>query len=519
MNALVFVVLASTQAPDKVVVFPDRAQVTRIASVQCGARVPIVFENIPPAAGGDSFRALVKGGAVDGLRAELVTREKEFSPKAEALQKQLDDLQLERGALNDQLSRARSLAGAGNRYADIATQLVSREMTVEQPNLKGWQAAYDASLTAGLSSAKQQSETEAKLRELLRKEEQLRLDLEGVMGSMAKKSWTVEVLASCPSGSAEVALTYLVGAAAWTPGYEARADEANGFVDFSTWATISQGTGEDWSNVDLVLSTAVPSQNATPPDLKKLKVNAWEKAPEKKVLVRRDEYVERAQSGKDADGVAEGGQAVAQSQGLSVQLVVPEKAKVPGDRAPVRLFVGKTKMKAAFELRAMPKLYPVAFRVAELTNQAPWPLLAGRVDSFRSTGLVGRYGLERVAQGAVFTLSFGVEDSVRVKRSVLEELKRDTGVFNDKKRFTFMYRFELANYGKAPVEVQLADHLPVSELSDIAVTVNEKTTGGYALAKDDGIARWKVPLKAQEKKSIDFGFKVEVPSSYDTGGL
>jgi hypothetical protein len=38
----------------------------------------------------------------------------------------------------------------------------------------------------------------------------------------------------------------------------------------------------------------VPSQNATPPELKVLQVRAWEKQPEKKVLVRRDEYVERA---------------------------------------------------------------------------------------------------------------------------------------------------------------------------------------------------------------------------------
>lgn len=519
MNAIVFVVLASTQAPDKIVVFPDRAQVTRLATAQCGARVPIVFENIPPAAGADSFRARVAGGTVDGLRAELVTREKEFSPKAEALEKQLDAIALERATFSDQLARARQQATTGARYADIATQLVSREMTTERPDVRAWQTAFDASLTAGTAAAKQIAETEAKLRDVARREEQLRIELEGVQNARMKKSWTVEVLASCASGSAEVALTYLVGAASWTPVYEARADEANGAVDFSTWATISQGTGEDWSGVELVLSTAVPSQNATPPELKKLKVTTWEKPPEKKVLVRRDEYVEQAQTGKDADGVAEGGQAVAKSQGLSVQLVVPEKARVPGDRAPVRLFVGKTKMKAAFVLRAMPKLYPVAFRVAELTNQAPWPLLAGRVDSFRSTGLVGRYGLERVAQGAFFTLSFGVEDSVRVKRTVVEELKRDAGLFNDKKRFTFAYKFELANYGKAPVEVQLADHLPVSELSDISITVNEKTTPGYALGKDDGIAKWKVPLKAQEKKTIDFGFKVDVPGSYETGGL
>ncbi|GMU63650.1 MAG: hypothetical protein AMXMBFR34_54130 [Myxococcaceae bacterium] len=249
-------------------------------------------------------------------------------------------------------------------------------------------------------------------------------------------------------------------------------------------------------------------------------MTAYERPPEKKVLVRRDEHVERAQAGKDKES---GGEAapglVARAQGLSVQLAVPEKAKVPGDGSPVRLFVGKTKLKATFELRAMPRLFPVAFRVAELTNQAPWPLLPGRVDAFRATGLVGRYRLAHVGQGAAFTLTFGLEDAVRVKRVTLEELKRDAGLFNDRKRFTYSYRFEVANYSKAPVEVSLAESLPVSELDDISVAVTEKTTAGYALAKDDGIARWKVPLRPGEKKDVNLSFKVEVPSSYETGGL
>jgi uncharacterized protein (TIGR02231 family) len=235
-------------------------------------------------------------------------------------------------------------------------------------------------------------------------------------------------------------------------------------------------------------------------------------------LVRREEYVAHAQSGKDSDEAPSDGP-VARSQGLSVQLVVPDKAKVPGDSAPVRLFVGRSRLTASFELRVLPKLYPVAFRVAELTNQAPWPLLPGRVDAFRSSGLVGRYELERVAQGAAFQVTFGVEDSVRVKRQVLDELKRDQGLFNDKKRFTYSYRFELANYGKAAVDLALADHLPVSEMSDISVTVSEKSTPGYALNPQDGIAKWKVSLKPGEKKSVDFSFRVDVPSSYDMGGL
>jgi uncharacterized protein (TIGR02231 family) len=346
------------------------------------------------------------------------------------------------------------------------------------------------------------------------------LKLEGLRMATEKHSWTVEVLASCQQGaSAELELTYLVGGASWTPAYEARADEGASAVDLSTWATINQRTGEDWSQVSLVLSTAVPSQNATPPELTKLVVQGYEKPPEKKVLVRRDEAVDHARAQSAPAFGAASTPLAAKSQGLSVQLAIPDRARVPGDDTPVRVFVGKSRLAATFQVFVLPKLFPFAFRVAEVSNQAAWPLLPGQLDAFRATGLVGRYELERVAQGAPFTLTFGVDDSVRVKRTTLEELKRDTGVFNDKKRFSYAYRFELANYGKASLEVSLADHLPVSELDDITVAVSEKTTAGYQLNAPDGIAQWKVSLRPGEKKTVEFAFRVDVPTSYELGGL
>ncbi|MFZ5444136.1 MAG: mucoidy inhibitor MuiA family protein [Myxococcota bacterium] len=514
-------ILSSTSAPDEVVVFPDRAQLTRRAQVACGARVPVTFDHLPPTAAQDSFRAQVVGGDVDGMRAELVTQEKEFTPKAEALVKQLEALQGELDTATDALTRAQAQARSGRQFSEVATKLVSRELAAERPDVKAWQAAFDTSLTTSLQAARLVSEANAKLKALRLQEEELRRQLDELRAEQAKQSWVVEVLATCKAGdrkTMEVALSYVVGGAAWTPAYEARADEGANAVELATWATITQSSGEDWRQVKLTLSTAVPSQNATPPELKVLKLTAYDKGPEKKVLVRRDEYVEHSRAGRD-DVAQSTGAPVARSQGLSVQLAVPEPANVPGNHAPVRLLVGRTKLKAAFELRTMPRVMPVAFRVAELTNLAPWPLLPGRVDAYRSTGLVGRYELQRVPQGGAFTLTFGLEDAVRVKRTIVEELKRDTGLFNGNKRFTYAYTFEVANYGRAPLEVTLAETLPVSELSDLQVAVGEKTTAGYQLDPQDGIAKWKVALKAGDKKKVELSFRVDVPNSYDTGGL
>ncbi len=521
MMTTLVLVLASTGAPDEVVVYPDRAQVTRVTPVTCGSRTAIVFENVPPAAVGDSFRARMSDGTVDGLRAELVKQEKVFSEKADALEKKLEQLADEGRVIDDQMSRAEGQRALATRLREVAEQGLSKELAAEKPDVKSWQSALDTPLSTNLTVAKQVAELQAKRRDLNRVMEDVRRQLDEVRVGAQKQAWRVEVLVTCAQGkSAQLSLNYLVGGASWTPAYEARASEANKTVDFATFATVTQVTGEDWSNVKLSLSTAVPAQNATPPTMNKLYVGATERAPEKKVLTRRDEFVETVSVAvAPGSGAKNDAGLVAKSQGLSVQLEVKEPAKVPGDGAPVRLFVGETKLTAAFELKVMPKLYPVAFRVAELSNTGGWPLLAGRVDAFRSTGLVGRYDLERVAQGASFSLTFGIDDTIRVKRTVVEELKKDSGLFNSKKRFTYVYKFDLANYGKAPVELTVADHLPVAEVNDIDVALTEKTTMGAQVNKASGVASWKVGLKPQEKKTVDFGFRVDVPTSYDMGGL
>jgi uncharacterized protein (TIGR02231 family) len=139
---------------------------------------------------------------------------------------------------------------------------------------------------------------------------------------------------------------------------------------------------------------------------------------------------------------------------------------------------------------------------------------------FRHTGFIGRQPLERVAQGAPFELTFGIEEGLRAERQVVEELQRDTGLFGGKRRFRYAYRFEVANYRKSPEELEVAEHIPVSELDDVKVELDtKKTTAGHELEATDGIVTWKLKLAPTDKRTVNLVFHVDVPSSYDSGGI
>ncbi len=516
MNALVLLLLTAVPPIDQVVVFPDRAQITRVADVTCGAKVRVEFTHITPAAGADTFRARVADGSVLGMRAEQKVRTDEFAASLKEAQDKLKVLDEQLAQLQQGRIRADALNRLGDQFSTVAVTMVSRELAAERPDTKAWASSFDASLKARIAANEVRADTDTKIRALEEQREVLWRKVSQLQAWSRRSEWTVEVLVACPAGkAAKVELTYLVGGASWTPAYEARADEQANAVELSTWATVKQTTGEDWKDASLLLSTAVPSQNATPPDVKKLVVSALERQPEKKVLVRRDEVVDHATA---SGGLAGGETALkARAQGLSVQLQVPDRGTVLGEGTPIRLFVAKTKLKATFTLRAIPRMQAFVFRVADVTNQAPFPLLAGPLDAYRSTGFIARYSIDRVAEGGPLTLTFGAEDTVRLKRVVLEELKRDVGLFNGKKRFSYSYRFELANYGKSAVDVEVADGLPVSELDDVSVSVEPKTTAGYKLDPQDGIAKWKVALKPGDKRNVELVYKVDVPNTYDTG--
>jgi uncharacterized protein (TIGR02231 family) len=513
-------VLAATPSVTSVVVYPDRAQVTRAQQVKCEGRDTVArFAELPPAADPVSFRARADRATVEGLLASEHTRQARYGAEREKLEKQRVELEQELATLEDARARADALATLGAGFTEVAIARIRRELVEPKPDTRAWTTALDTALTSRRRAAGEREAQAARLRTLQRTLSEVRLHEARAMAASARIDRRVEVRLDCPAGTqARVELSYMVGGASWQPVYEARADEQGRAVELSTYATVQQSTGEEWRDVRLVLSTAVPNENATPPEPRPLQVWADERKEERKVLVRRDEYQQHAQTGATTPTTGKSMQATA--QGLSVQLAVPEQANVPGDGSGVRLRVGRSRLQAAFSWRTVPKLHPVVFRVARLTNTAPFPLLPGMVDAFRHTGFLGRQSLERVAQGAPFELTFGIEEGLRVERQVVEELQKDAGLFGGKRRFRYSYRFEVANYRKGAEELELAEHIPVSELDDVKVELDtRKTTAGYALEATDGIATWKLKLAPAEKRTVDLAFHVDVPSSYDSGGL
>jgi uncharacterized protein (TIGR02231 family) len=352
-------------------------------------------------------------------------------------------------------------------------------------------------------------------RELRRQLDETRAEYARLAEAAPWREYRAEAVVTCPAGrTTEVELSYLVGGASWQPSYEARAQESAGVVDLKAFATVKQTTGEDWQQAQLILSTAVPRQNATPPKIHPLRVTSVEQEPPRKVLVERVEEIRHSDGASGSVAASTGTRLQAVAQGLSVQLVVPDPADVAGDGTEARILFARNKLPADFRFRASPKLAPFVYLVADTVNAAPFPILAGSVDLYRNGSFLARHTTETVASGARFPLSFGIEERLRAKRVVLEERERETGLISKDRLRVYSYRFQVANYLDSTAEIELSDHIPVSEMKDVTVAVDGPTTAGYNLDRSDGIVRWSLKLAPGDDRIVDLAFHIDVAGEY-----
>ena len=524
LTVMATLLIAQAGAIARVVVDPDRAQVTRRQKVNCAPQMEVEFASLPPAADLGSLRAGSAGAVVEGLEVQERPRAEAYAAQAAQLDEVIRALEAKEAARRDARERAFARDAAAVRYLELASASVQREMALPAPDTKAWAKAYDSTLAARMKAAQEEASAATALREIGRALAEAGEKRARLLQASQRSEKYARVLVSCPAASsAEVELTYLVSDAGWTPGYEARAEEparggGKGSVELSMIATVAQSTGEDWHDARLTLSTAIPRRDATLPELQALRVFAEQREAPKKVLVRRDEERLHAEAGGAVQGTVDADTAIA-AQGLSVQLAVKQPADIPGDGTPTRLPVARVRLPASFVYRSVPSALPTVFRVADLINGAPFPLLAGNVDVFRRGGLVARYPLPRTAQGAALHLTLGAEDQLKIKRTVVEEIARDEGVFTKSKRFRYRYRFELQNFLPGAATVELDCGVPVSELDDVQVGLDAATSAGYVLGKDDGKLRWALPLEPGEERRVELAFHVDVPADYDTTGL
>lgn len=531
-----------------VVVYQDSALITRTADVKLTntGEYAVVFKDIIPDVDENSLRVKGEGTArvkIFGASVKKEFMEKPPSAKVREIQDAIQSLQDEsQGLKNVKLTLAEEknfldsirLFSQGQLPKDLVTKMPS------PAELEGTLAFLSGKLEGNF---KKHLEVDIKLRDLDRKIDVLRRELNQLVNTsgLMKRSIAVDVGVE-KEGSLTLQVSYLVRGAIWQPVYDARASLEKASVEFVSYGIVRQTTGEEWTDVDLYLSTAKPSVDGRMPYVSPWFLRPYAPpVPVRRAAMMRQAAVDSggeqfeaynslalsvagAPAEKEMMEEADVAYTQAQERGVSVVYKIPRKATVKSDGSEQKLPVSSQVLKADFEYSTHPRLSPFAYLGSRVKNADHLQFLAGRVHVFLDGDFVGTSSVDNIGPGEEFDLYLGIDENVKVKREQIEKKVDDVliaGIPSPNRKTTLRYKTTIENYKNAKAKVIFFEAMPVSENEQIKVKLTETNLDPKEKDWKDrkGVWRFELVLEPGQKQEIIYGFFVEHPRGMNVEGL
>ena len=524
-----------------VTVFPDRAQVTRLIEVPLPqGDTTVVVSGLPANLLGESLRVEGEGstrlqlGAVEARtrHGRAATQEEERRLKAE-----IEALGDRKRLVTDRIAALRFKQGVIEAVGVEFPKTRDEDGKGQLPDPKTWIEAWNA-LGEGTAQVRAEiAKEEVAARDLDKEIEAKRLRLSQIAtGQTASVEARVAVEAA-GEGSATLRLTYQVPGASWRPIYDARLEARTEQVSLTQLGEVRQRTGEDWTGVELTLSTARPATGAQVPELAAWFVDIFEEQRRRAQQGARseddlmslfkdkehpaDEAYAGATEAAPAPQPAEVNTAQVSAGEFAAEYRIPGRVDVPADNSTNKYRIQDRETEAALSVLAVPKLAPQAYLQAEVTYGGEDALLPGPMAVFRDGAFIGNGRLDLLRSGETFKLSFGVDDRVRVKYRLAGGQRSSEGLINKDRRIERRYEIEVANLHKRPMRIEVQDQIPVARDERIEVELLKAATEPTARDLDDktGVLAWTYDYEPGETREITFGYAVAFPAKASVYGF
>ncbi|WP_050382767.1 mucoidy inhibitor MuiA family protein [Bradyrhizobium pachyrhizi] len=511
---------------DAVTVYPDGASVTRVITLDLPAGDnTLIARDFPMELDTGSLR--VEGeaggrltiGAIDARHPRPLEPANlpEIDKRIEVLKDQREDLQ---GIISSAEARRKFV----EHFAEAAPVGIGEKG--EARPVSEWRAAFSAVGDEVATADNAIRDATRKQRDIDR--EIVRLEADRAAKPPSKLEVRIE-LASAAATRATLRVTYAVRNARWVPLYDARLDtgarDRKPAIELVRRAEITQSTGEDWSNVALVVSTVRVARGGNAPDLRSLIVQYPQ--PPRPLAKLSGEASMRAREAlapaPAADAVQQfrfgGGrmdelEATAEIGAFQATFKIPGRVSVAANEGAKSLRISTATITPDLAVRAVPVIDPTAFLEASFVQADDAPLLPGQVSIYRDGIFVGRSRMATAAKDETVRLGFGADDKVKIERTVVKRNEGSAGlIVTTSKTDERAFKTTVRNGHDFPIKVAIQDQLPVSENDDIVVEMLPSSTPATTTNLRDkrGVLEWAFEAKAGEVRDINFAWRMRWP--------
>jgi uncharacterized protein (TIGR02231 family) len=510
--------LAADAHIDHVTVYRQGAVVTRVAEVTVPAGSHrLILRGLPANVDAKTLQVSMGGTGVQLGDIEVVRiNEANFVSEPEReLRRRIEEVGDQQAVLMDEVAIAQDQIKLLDSLASNPAGSPNRAV-VDATNL----AAVLGTMATGEGAARKRvREANLQLRTVARQKAQLEADLAKVATKSRQSTEVRAAVLAATAVTAGVAVSYTVPDASWGWIYQARLDTTKKQLLLDRQGSVMQGSGEDWKNVELTLTTALPAGDLSTPVLGSLFVDLRVPEPPRVTGMRSFAAAATAPSPEAAleevtvTGARRRTAAVASTDYVA-DYQVPSRVSVLADRQP-RLFpIGENAFAVDLVARVLPSVGHEAHLEAIFKYAEPLPIEAGQLELYRDGAFVGEADTPAFLPGADVRLPFGVDERIRV--TIRDEATQSgpKGLLNRQTVKETRRRIDITNYHPTVIAVEMLDRIPVSKNEDIHVEILKGATDPTVkdLEGKAGVWLWKLEPTPQQTVTIHQAYAVQYPA-------
>ena len=508
----------ATLRVDEVTVYPRTAAVTRRGEVTIPAgEHRLIVRGLPDPVDAGSLRVSAGSRAVrlGGVELEKIVATDFVSDTESALSTKLLGLEDQRAAVQDEIPTAETQLKLIDALAAMPTS-GDEDLLSRSANLPATLSA----MAGGAADAR--SKIRAARIDLRRLDAEIaatKAELDKVR--TAKKS-TTEVRATIVASTAlttSIGVEYRVNDAGWVWLYEARLDTQDKALQFARQASITQGTGEDWRNAEVTVTTAKPAVDAGSPhiasqflQLANFAAAAAQSGLEEIIVTgtgvgaRRPSYAREAEPAPRITAETFATEFVAEYR-------IPGRVSIGADRQARVYPVSEEEFEPELLARAVLPAGPDARLEAAFHYDGELPIDAGRVQLYRDGAYIGAAALPLLLPGSDVRVPFGVDERIRI---VVRNERAESGVRGLANRQALdeqRRRYEITSYHAAALPIEVIDRVPVPMDSGIEVKVLDGATPPTQRDLDgkEGVYLWRFDGTPRQTETIRHYYSVRYP--------
>lgn len=481
---------------------PQGLRLAAPAGVQIGA-VNLAQDRLPVTP--DQDRPAVVAARAEVERLEQVLRDRDVA---------IAEIRLRVQAANEQITFLQSLSQASAGETLTAATIADIQALAQMVGTETLRVRQDAF----------SAEQEALAAERARKDDvQALADAKQALDALLAPETDGSVLTftveTATAQDVTITASAIEGFATWSPVYDMRlttGDDAALALDRSV--VVSQATGQDWTDVKLVLSTARPGEQTAPSPVFSYPRRIISEEERDRERNRNEMFDTLQRSGAPAPmAMAEAApfKATADFSGAAVTYSYPGTVNIRNGVEDLRLPLDTLDFDAKIWAEAAPSRDDIAYRVAEFTNTTAEVLLPGQVLIYTDGTMIGFDRLPLLAAGADMQMGFGPLDGLRLTRAMPSRSEGETGVFSRANEFRETVVIGVENLTGRDWDVLLRDAVPYTEQDDLELTV----TATPSVTRTDpdgrrGILEWDLAVPAGTKQDVRLNYTLKWPDGY-----